>query len=269
MKILGAFLDLINKKAVNMADPSAPTDGVNLQTLQAYARGLDWKPEVVAASTTNVSLTAPGTTLDGVTLSVGMQVIAQIGTVTRILLKDQTAAAENGIYDWTGSAVALVRSVDADSATELSGSTVTVQRGTVNGDRVYRVTADDPIVLGTTAITMAQVGAGSAPYTAGNGLVLTAQDFNVAVSAGLTVAADSVGIDTAVVVRKFAVNVGDGAATSIIKAHGLGTADLTLTVVAVATGEVVYPDLTVDATNVTLVFAVAPTTNQYRLIAHG
>ena len=50
-----------------------------------------------------------------------------IGTVTRILLKDQTAPAENGIYDWNGGAAALTRSVDADSATELSGATVTVQ----------------------------------------------------------------------------------------------------------------------------------------------
>jgi len=261
MKVLGTFLDLVNKKVVNLADPSAPTDGVNKQFLDAAIRGLDWKQEVIAASTTNVSLAAPGTTLDGVTLT----------NPTRILLKDQTASAENGIYDWTGAAVTLTRSLDADSAAELSGSTVTVQRGTVNADRVYRVTADDPITLGTTAITFAQVGGGAAPYTAGNGLTLTGQDFNIVPLAGggIVVAADSISVDTAVVVRKFAANIGNGVLTTIVTAHGLGTADITATVKDASSGEVVWPDITVDATNVTLVFAVAPTAAQYRLIAHG
>lgn len=261
MKILGASLNLINKKVVNLADPSAATDAVNKQYLDAAIRGLDWKQEVIAASTTNVSLAAPGTTLDGATLTNPM----------RILLKDQTAPAENGIYDWTGAAIPLTRSLDADSAAELSSSTVTVQQGTVNADRVYRVTADDPITLDTTAITFAQVGGGSAPYTAGNGLTLTGQDFNVVPLAGggITVAADSISVDTAVVVRKFAANIGNGALTTIVTAHGLGTADLTILVKDASSGEVVYPDPTVDATNVTLVFAVAPTSNQYRLVVHG
>lgn len=136
---------------------------------------------------------------------------------------------------------------------------------------MYRVTADDPIVLGTTAITFAQIGAASAPYTAGNGLVLTGQDFNVVPLAGggIVVAADSVSVDTAVVVRKFAANIGNGTLTTIVTAHGLGTADIAATVKDASSGEVVWPDITVDATNVTLVFAVAPTSNQYRLVAHG
>lgn len=261
MKVLGTQLDLVNKKVVNLADPSAATDAVNKQFLDAAIRGLDWKPEVVAASTATVTLATPGTTLDGVTLVAN----------DRVLLKDQTAPAENGIYVWTASGSALTRALDADSATELSGSTVTVQRGTVNADRVYRVTADDPITLGTTAITWVQVGAGSAPYTAGNGLTLTGQDINIvpAASGGITVAADSISVDTAIVVRKFAASIGNGALTTIVTAHGLGTADITVLVKDTSTGEVVYPDITVDATNVTTVWTVAPTTNQYRVVAHG
>lgn len=261
MKVLGVSLDLVNKKVVNVADGTAATDGVNKQQMDAAIRGLDWKPEVVAASTANVTLTAPGTTLDGVTLVAN----------DRILLKDQTLPEKNGIYIWLASGTTLTRALDADSATELSGSTVTVQRGTVNADRVYRVTTDDPLTLETTAITWVQVGAGTSPYTAGNGMTLTGQDFNIipAAGGGISVAADSISVDTAVVVRKFAVNVGDGAATVYTKPHGLGTADVTILVKDASTGEVVYPDATVDATNVVLTFATAPATNAYRLIVHG
>lgn len=261
MKVLGTSLDLVNKKVINLADPTAATDGVNKQYLDGVIRGLDWKQEVIAASTTQVSLTAPGATLDGYTLVAN----------DRVLLKDQTLPAENGIYIWTGAAVTVTRSLDADTATELSGSTVTVQRGTVNADRVYRVTADDPITIGTTAITLAQIGAGGLTYTGGNGLVLTGSTFDVvpAASGGISVAADSISVDTAIVVRKFSVSIGNGALTSIVSAHGLGTADLTTTIREVSSGEVVYPDVVIDATNVTVTFATAPTAAQYRLTVHG
>lgn len=48
--------------------------------------------------------------------------------------------------------------------------------------------------------------------------------------------------------------------------HGLGTADLSVTVYEVATGEVVYTNVTNTNTTTTLDFAVAPTANQYRVV---
>jgi hypothetical protein len=248
--------DLNNNRLINLADGSAPTDGVTLQQLDGAIRGFDWKLEVIVASTTNVSLTTPGATVDGVTLTNPM----------RVLLKDNTAGAENGIYIWTGAAVTMTRALDADSATELSGSTVTVQRGTVNADRVYRVITDDPITLNTTPIAWAQVGGGASPYTAGNGLILTGQDFNVVPGVGLSVTADSVLIDTSVVARKYAANC---VATTNPQtfAHGLGSADLTVTVRESAI--VVFPDITIDATNITVDWGSAPTAGQYRVIASG
>src|SRR5881397_2207237 len=95
-------IDLSGQRAQNASDPSAATDLVTKQYADALVRGLSWKDEVVAASTGNVTLATPGTTLDGVTLA----------TNDRILLKDQTNAFDNGIYVWTGSAVALTRAVD-------------------------------------------------------------------------------------------------------------------------------------------------------------
>lgn len=293
-------VDLSNQRAINVADPTSGTDGANKQYVDAVARGLDWKSEVVAASTANVNLASPGTTLDGVTLSAGMQNVAGIGSVTRVLLKDQSAPAENGIYDWNGGSSALTRSADADTGQELSGATVTVQRGTVNADRVYRVTTDDAITLGTTAIAFSQVGAGQSYSADGNGLELSGTVFSVELDGttlaksasglrigsgaagnglteasgvlavgqgtGMSVSADAVGIDTSVVVRKYAANC---VATTNPQTftHGLGTDDIQVTVWEGS--EMVFCDVTKGAGTAIVDFGAAPTASQYRVVIQG
>lgn len=258
-KILNG-LDLNNKQLTNMADGAAATDAVTKQQLDAAIRGLDWKPEVVAASTANVNLAAPGTSLDGVTLTAN----------DRVLLKDQTAPAENGIYVWTAAGAALTRALDADSWTELSGSTVTVQRGTVNADRVYHFTMDDGGTLGTTAITLAQVGGGST-ITAGAGLVGTST-FDVGAGTGINVAADSVSIDTNVVVRKTSFSC---AATTNPQTftHNLATLDVDVIVREVSTGQIVSTDAGpsggTDVNVVSVNFGGAPTAGQFRVSVFG
>lgn len=259
-------VDLQGQRAVNAADPSANTDLATKQYVDGVARGLDWKAEVVAASTGNVNVASPGGTLDGVTLSAAMQALPGIGNVTRVLLKDQTNAAQNGIYDWNGATAALTRSVDADSGTELSGSTVTVQRGTVNADRVYRVNTDDAITLGTTPIAFAQVGGAAAPYVAGNGLTLTGQTFDVVPGNGISVGADDVRVDPSVVVRKYAANCVAGTNPQTFT-HGLGTDDLEVAVFE--GGELVYCDVTKGIGTVTVDFGSAPSASQYRIVVHG
>jgi hypothetical protein len=295
-------IDLQNQKGINAADPTAGTDVANKQYVDAVARGLDWKYEVVAASTANVTLASPGTTLDGVTLSTGMQTIPGIGNVTRVLLKDQTTASENGVYDWNGGAAALTRSVDSDSGQELSGSTYSVQKGTVNADRVYRVTTDDTITLGTTPVAFAQVGAGTSYTADGNALKLAGTVFSVSLDGttlsqsasglrigsgaagaglveatgvlavgagtGITVAADTVGVDTSVVTRKFAA---DCVATTNPQTftHGLGT-DIEVQIWEGT--ELVYTDVTKSATSggqVTVDWGSAPTAAQYRVVVQG
>lgn len=261
-------VDASGQRVVGVADPSAGTDAANKQYVDGVARGLDWKAEVIAASTGNVSVASPGGTLDGVTLSAGMQTVPGIGTVTRVLLKDQTTASENGVYDWNGSTSPLTRSVDSATGPQISGSTYTVQRGSANADRVYRVTTDDAITPGTTPIAFAQVGGAASPYTAGNGLTLTGQDFNVGAGLGIVVDADTVKVDTSVVARKFAA---DCVATTNPQTFttGLGT-DVVVTVWEGS--EQVYPDVTKASTNggqVTIDWGSAPTAGQYRVVAVG
>lgn len=59
--------------------------------------------------------------------------------------------------------------------------------------------------------------------------------------------------------------VGDGSATTIATAHGMATKHLIVMLVEESTGDQVFAETTVDATNVTLSFATAPTANQYRI----
>lgn len=74
---------------------------------------------------------------------------------TRILVKDQTLPAENGIY--VTAAGAWTRATDADSDAEVTnGMSCLVTGGTLNARKMYVLTTADPITLGVTALTFAQ-----------------------------------------------------------------------------------------------------------------
>lgn len=51
---------------------------------------------------------------------------------------------------------------------------------------------------------------------------------------------------------KFSTTFGDGVATSFVIAHGLATLNLVVTIILTATGEVIYPRVVIDATNITI-----------------
>lgn len=65
--------------------------------------------------------------------------------------------------------------------------------------------------------------------------------------------------------RKFSKTL-SGSATSYTLTHLLGTADVSVSVYEVATGEVVYADIVNTSTTTTVSFATAPTSNQYRVV---
>lgn len=249
------------QKVTNLASPTVGTDAANKQYVDDTVAGISWKNEVRVATTASGALAsafANGSTVDGVTLATG----------DRILIKDQSTQSENGIYTVNASGVPT-RSTDADSDTDLKGAAVFVANGTLNGGTRWVSNTTGTITLGSTAITFVQFGGGST-YTAGNGLTLSGSDFNVGAGTGISVAADTVGIDTSVVVRKYAANVGDNSSTSIAVTHNLGTLDVTVEVYTVSDGTKVECDVTHTSANVTtLGFVVAPTTGQYRCVVHG
>lgn len=265
MKVLDG-LDLANQQLRNLADGSAATDAVTLQQLQAYVRGLDWKASVRAASTANVNLASPGASIDGVNLANG----------DRVLLKNQTAPAENGIYTFAGAAAALARTADASSQdgiqTLTAGTAVLATEGTVNADTAWVLTTDDPIVVGTTALAFAQFGGGGTPYTAGNGLQLISSQFSVvaAPGGGLTVTGSGVSLDFTKAVGKYAANIGDGAATTFTISHNLGSSDVIVSLRENSSGVISLIGVTVvDANTVRMTFPTAPAAGQYRVVVHA
>jgi hypothetical protein len=145
-------LNMGSQLITNVQTPSATTDAANKSYVDGLIAGLnalfDHKGSVRAASTANVTISNPGTaTFDGVTLSNG----------ERILLKNQTAPAENGIYVFNGSGVAMTRATDMDAWAEVPGAVVIVEEGTTLADTWWYVTSNTGGTLGTTAITWIQV----------------------------------------------------------------------------------------------------------------
>lgn len=153
-------------KITNALNGTNAQDYVTLSQLQAVQQGLDVKDSVRVATTATLTLTGTQT-VDGVALSVG----------DRVLVKNQGTGSQNGIY--TVSAGAWVRSIDADTNAEVTGGMFTfIEEGTINADSGWVLTTNNPIVLGTTALSFVQFsGAGS--YTAGSGLTLAGNSFSV------------------------------------------------------------------------------------------
>lgn len=138
-----------NNKLTNVGTASASGDAINKSTFDAALASLPSAYKyrnVRAASTANVTVSNPGTAVfDGVTLTAGQ----------RILLKNQSSAAENGIYDFDTSSTALVRSSDSDAWHELTGTLVFIDEGTVNADTRYYCTSNTGGTLGITSVTYA------------------------------------------------------------------------------------------------------------------
>ena len=145
--------------------PVSGNDVVNKTYLDYFATGLSWKQPVLCATTANISLTGVQT-LDGISAVAG----------SRVLVKNQTAAAENGIY--ISAASAWARSTDANDWTELLSAIVFVESGTTLAGSAWYCTAQPGGTIGTTAVVWSNFSVASV-YTAGTGLTLASYQFSI------------------------------------------------------------------------------------------
>jgi len=132
-----------------MGSPSGSSDVTTKSYVDSLVAGLKTRIITRVATTANISLTTDlenGDTIDGITLVTG----------DKVLVKNQTSASENGIYDVVASGTAS-RNTDYDTITELAGQIVVIQEGTTNGDTIYLCTTDSDATLGTSDITFTKV----------------------------------------------------------------------------------------------------------------
>lgn len=136
-----------NQRITSVATPVQDYDAANKIYVDNAVQGLKAKQSVRVATTGPIASLLGLLTIDGVLLS----------TDDRVLVKDQTNPAENGIY--LAKTGAWVRTNDADTWGELVSAYVFVEEGTVNKDTGWTSTADSGGSLGTSAIPWVQFAA--------------------------------------------------------------------------------------------------------------
>lgn len=158
----GADVSMNGFKITNLLDPSGAQDAATRGYVDGLIAGLR-KSSAVAATTANITLSG-AQTIDTVAVVAG----------NRVLVKNQSTAAQNGVY--VAAAGAWTRATDMDSASEVDGAFVIVEDGGQAG--TLWVTTSEVTTLGTDAITWTQFNS-VADIVAGLGLTKTGTTLDV------------------------------------------------------------------------------------------
>lgn len=156
-----------------LPDPTNATDAATKNYVDNAVTGLSWKQAVHTMSTTNVTISNPGTaTFGGHTVVLG----------DRILLTGQTAGQDNGIYIFDTTSTPLVRSSDANTFEELNGASVFVEQGTYANTGWVQTAVLTSLATPQTWVQFSGAGA----YTGGVGIDVTGNVISAILGAGVT-----------------------------------------------------------------------------------
>lgn len=147
------------------ADPTNALQLATKQYVDALAQGLDPKQSCRFGTTVNDTLSGLAAR-DGVTPIAG----------NRALVKNQTTAAQNGIY--LASSGAWTRATDMDAWTEVPGAFTFIEEGTTLADSGWVCTSNQGGTIGTTPIIWVQF-AGAGTVTAGTGITVTGNQVSI------------------------------------------------------------------------------------------
>jgi hypothetical protein len=214
---------------------------------------------------------------DALTMTSGVLNVAA-GTGLEIssdTIRIAAAAAGNGLSGGGGSALAVNTGTAANTGLEVSSDAVRIATAaagdglTGGGGSALAVGAGNGITVNSNDVALAS-------SVAGSGLAYSSGVLNIGAGTGITANADSIEVDTSVVVttpstvvRKYSANVPNGSTTAVIT-HNLGTKDITWSLRQNSDDAFVVTDgVATDTNTLTLTFATAPTSGQYRVVVHG
>jgi hypothetical protein len=248
-------------KVINVPSPTAAGDAVPKSYVDSAVEGLAWKDSARVGTQSNLNLSSPGATIDGITM------VSQ----DRVLVRNQSTQSQNGIYVWNGASTALTRSLDASTFAELEQAIITIEEGTDAGTTWRQTQINGTIDVSNVLFTSFAAAAPAASET-------TAGIAELATQAEVDAGTDDARILTPLKLanwsgrlRKVSTSIGDGSATSYVVTHNLNTRDV---IIRVFPNSGQYDDVEVDVqrtstTTATLVFATAPASNAYRVVVLG
>jgi hypothetical protein len=206
-------VDVAGFRITSLGTPTQTTDAATKGYVDSVKQALDIKDSVRVATTANLSATASGTGLGKTLTNNSTQAAITIDSVPlssgdRVLVKDQTTGADNGIYTVTTVGTAstywvLTRATDADNSSPTNevtaGMFTFVEEGTINADSGWVLTTNNPLTLDTTALSFAQFS-GAGQVIAGNGLTKSGNQIDVVGTTNrISVFADNIDISASYV----------------------------------------------------------------------
>lgn len=130
-------------------DMQAATKAYVDSAVSSIAMGLDYKDSVYVATDSPINLNA-NQYIDGIWIDVT--------SGKRVLVKNQANAAQNGIYVAAGGTLSRAADFNGNPSNEVtSGAYVYVEAGSTNGGTGWVLTTQDPITIGTSALTFTKI----------------------------------------------------------------------------------------------------------------
>ena len=246
------------RKIINLPTPTNAGDAVPKSYVDSAVEGLAWKDNCRVATQANLNLAAPGASIDGIAMAAN----------DRVLVRSQSAAAENGIYIWNGAAIPATRALDSNTSIELEQAIVSVEEGT-SANSTYRQTAVN-FALDSDGVVWTSFGASAGPATETSpGLA------EIATQAEVDALVDDARFITPAKLaawsgrsRKMSQAIGDGAATSYTVTHNFNSRDVQVEVYRNSGNydTVLVETRRVSVNAVQLVFDTAPASNAFQAV---